>query len=117
MSEEKTDKNPVGLDTSPATGPGGLLLVEMTEDDMIHYITEEYLEGMDPALKYDPMKLKSELLSLTIGYIEYYNKKNKSNKCRKRTTLYPMQIAMIILKLYEVRMIQMYVAQYLARCF
>ena len=108
MSEEKTDKNPVGLDTSPATGPGGLLLVEMTEDDMIHYITEEYLESMDPALKYDPMKLKSELLFLTIGYIEYYNKKNKSNKCRKRTTLYPMQIAMIILKLYEVRMIQMY---------
>lgn len=89
------------------TCPNGIALIDMPEDDMIESITEQYLDGLTMADKWNIKRIKSNLYHLTTTFIIIHNKKKKDDKWRRRPTLYPAQIAMIIKKFYQVVRINM----------
>lgn len=74
---------------------------------MIESVTEQYLLDIDPNNGYDIIQIKADISHITHIFILSHNKLPNCQKWKGRETLYPMQIAMIIKKLYHVRRINM----------
>lgn len=85
----------------------GIPLVEMTKDDMIRSVTEEYLRDIEPDSSYDMYRLKADLVDLIYAFVQQRNKSKNCQKWRSRDTLYPIQIAMIIKHMYNIVNINM----------
>lgn len=109
MAEEKIqDTEDTSTIMSIDSCPNGIRLIDMTEDDMVVNVTKQYLEDIDPNVICDTTQLKSDLLFIVDTFIEDHNQHHKGNKWKKRSTLYPIQIAMILMKLHTIRMVKMF---------
>lgn len=73
----------------------GIPIIELSKDDMIKVVTEQYLEDIDPDTGVDLMRLKAALIDLVYSFIQLHNQAGHCQKWRGRETLYPQQIAML----------------------
>lgn len=85
----------------------GIPIIELSKDDMIKVVTEQYLADIDPDTGVDLMRLKAALIDLVYSFIQLRNQAGHCQKWRGRETLYPQQIAMAMQKLYHIVQINM----------
>ena len=70
----------------------GIPIIEMSKDEMIRAVTEQYLEVIDPDVVVDLIRLKAALVDLVYSFVQLRNKDKHCQKWRSRETLYPQQI-------------------------